>query len=38
MEDPDQIASEKKQSDMALCCLSRPLWKATINNQNIFFS
>ena len=31
-EDPDQIASleaAKKQSDMGLHCLSRPLWQAT---------
>ena len=36
MEDPDQTASEKKQSDMALCRISTSLWQATVNNQNIF--
>ena len=28
-EDPDQTASEKKQSDLGLCCLSRHFWQTT---------
>ena len=28
-EHPDQSASEQKQSDLGLPCLSRPFWQAT---------
>ena len=28
-EDPDQTASSEAVSDLSLCCLSRPFWRAT---------